>query len=419
MRVFIATDSTANDRKSLASVRALGRRGDHVTVGSDSFLAEPFFSRFCHAKLHYPSPSEDPDGFVDALLRHLERHRYDAFLPLSDYTTIGAVRHQDRLKELVPLAVPPPGARRVAADKWETLRIAASLGIKGPRSFIPSRLDEVEELSWNLEYPCVLKWRGSAGSVGLRFPRSPHELLAAFGELPQGGDALYDHRPLIQEFVPGYVHDVCMLFDRGEPRAVLTQRRVRTWHPDGGMGVLDETTHEPELADAAIRLFQALNWHGPGQAEFKIDARDGTPRLMEINPRFWGTVGMAMYAGVDFAALTADLACHGRVDPVVDYPAGLRYRWPFPNGVRHVLHAPDRLIATRDLLLPSARTGSDFQWSDPAASMMQVLRPLVDGWRRRQRHARDRALDAPYRPVAAEPGVGLLAAGVLGSPPPR
>jgi predicted ATP-grasp superfamily ATP-dependent carboligase len=344
MRVFIATDSTANDRKGLAAVRAFGRRGDHVTVGSDSFIAEPFLSRYCNARVRYPCPATDQGGFIKALVEHLERNAYDAFLPVSDYTTIAAVQYQEALARHVPLAVPPRGARRVAADKLATLRLADSLGIQGPVTYAPTHLDDVVEISKTFSYPCILKLRGSAGSVGMSVPRSPEELIRAFQDLPTGGDDLYDYRPLIQEFVPGYVHDVCVLFDRGEPRAVLTQQRTRTWRPDGGMGLVDTTTHEPELAELGIELFRALRWHGPGQAEFKIDARDGTPRLMEINPRFWGTVDLAVQAGVDFPVLTAQLAKDGHVDPVFEYEVGRRYRWPFPNGVKHLLYAPDRLL---------------------------------------------------------------------------
>jgi len=34
---------------------------------------------------------------------------------------------------------------------------------------------------------------------------------------------------------------------------------------------------------------ESLDWHGVAMVEFWIDSRDGKPKLMEINPRFWGT----------------------------------------------------------------------------------------------------------------------------------
>ena len=37
--------------------------------------------------------------------------------------------------------------------------------------------------------------------------------------------------------------------------------------------------------------------------EFKLDARDGVAKLMEINGRFWGSLQLAVDAGVDFPAI--------------------------------------------------------------------------------------------------------------------
>ena len=46
-------------------------------------------------------------------------------------------------------------------------------------------------------------------------------------------------------------------------------------------------------------LLDELNWHGVAMVEFKV-TEDGTPYLMEINTRFWGSLQLAIDAGVDF-----------------------------------------------------------------------------------------------------------------------
>lgn len=40
--------------------------------------------------------------------------------------------------------------------------------------------------------------------------------------------------------------------------------------------------------------------------EWKVDLRDGRPKLMEINPRFWGSLELAVRSGVNFPSLYAD-----------------------------------------------------------------------------------------------------------------
>jgi hypothetical protein len=60
--------------------------------------------------------------------------------------------------------------------------------------------------------------------------------------------------------------------------------------------------------------------------EFKV-APDGTPYLMEINTRFWGSLQLAIDAGVDFPWLLYQLASGKRPDPVPAYKTGIRLRW--------------------------------------------------------------------------------------------
>ena len=60
--------------------------------------------------------------------------------------------------------------------------------------------------------------------------------------------------------------------------------------------------------------------------EFRI-ASDGTPYLMEINTRFWGSLQLAIDAGVDFPALLYRVSSGDRVAPVSDYRIGQRLRW--------------------------------------------------------------------------------------------
>jgi len=41
--------------------------------------------------------------------------------------------------------------------------------------------------------------------------------------------------------------------------------------------------------------------------EFRVDARDGTAKLMEVNPRFWGSLQLSILSGADFPYLLYNL----------------------------------------------------------------------------------------------------------------
>jgi len=268
------------------------------------------------------------------------------------------------LRRFAAFVVPPPESLALAHDKLEAQTVAHRVGIATPRTFCPED-GELDALAQTLQYPCVLKLRKGAGAVGMGFAQTPTDLLRLYRSLPDQSDLIYDRRrPIVQEVVPGGVHDVCLLFNRGEPRAASTQRRLIMCPPEGGPGIYVETTDEPDLRDAAIALLEALDWHGPAQVEFKRDTRDGTPKLIDINTRFWGTLDVAIQAGVNFPLLTCRIALEGNVKAIQSYKVGLRYRWPFPHGWRHARQQEHRWRSLWRFLKPQRNTCSDLRLFD-------------------------------------------------------
>ena len=70
--------------------------------------------------------------------------------------------------------------------------------------------------------------------------------------------------------------------------------------------------------------------------EYKVDARDNTPKLMEINGRFWGSLQLAVDSGIDFPYWMYQVS-QGETPVCPDsYPVGIRTRW-FLGDVDHLL----------------------------------------------------------------------------------
>jgi predicted ATP-grasp superfamily ATP-dependent carboligase len=133
---------------------------------------------------------------------------------------------------------------------------------------------------------------------------------------------------LLQERIVGPGQGVFACFDRGQPIALFSHRRLREKPPSGGVSVLSESVAVPPLArEYALRLLRELGWHGVAMVEFKVDARDGTPRLMEINGRFWGSLQLAVDAGVDFPRLLLETLGDGPPPVPAEYRLGVRSRW--------------------------------------------------------------------------------------------
>ena len=126
----------------------------------------------------------------------------------------------------------------------------------------------------------------------------------------------------------------------------------------------------PELRKSNGAL--ALRWHGPAQVEFMVDRQAKRACLLEINGRFWGTLGLSIAAGINFPLLACRMALEGDVEPCFRYQSGLRYRWPWPFGILDTLGRGHRWPSFREFFGPSRGTQSDLWFSDPLPHLAEI-----------------------------------------------
>jgi predicted ATP-grasp superfamily ATP-dependent carboligase len=348
--IFV-TDGT--ERPALAIARSLGRRGYTVVVGSDQRVSLASTSRYCARRVQYPSPYRDRAGFERFLFDFVERGAIDVVLPVSDVTTRVVCAHQDQIRRRAALAVPPLEAFDAVSDKAALLERAARGGIPIPRTQLVSGLPRLREVLHDVEYPAVVKptrsripFDGGWTRTVVHYAYSATELQ----NLYQSVAYLSSSPSLIQQRIVGPGIGAFMLFDRGRLTCQFGHRRLREKPPAGGVSVLRESIAvTPEIKEYATRVFGDLGWHGPVMMEFKQDDRTGQLYLMEVNGRFWGSLQLAIDAGVDFPLLVMELALGQSPRPQLPYRTGIRSRWLLGD----LDHLYLRLLKRdRDLQLP-------------------------------------------------------------------
>jgi hypothetical protein len=147
---------------------------------------------------------------------------------------------------------------------------------------------------------------------------------------------------------------------------------------------------DPRLAEQAERLLRRFHWRGVAMVEFKQDQASGRTCLMEVNGRLWGSLQLAIHAGVDFPRLLVDAALNRAPAPVEAYRVGMRARWWW-GEVDHVLArarrsasalalpagqpVPSPLALAVDVLRAplSGVRGDVFQWRDPKPALRETL----------------------------------------------
>lgn len=135
----------------------------------------------------------------------------------------------------------------------------------------------------------------------------------------------YDDTPVVQAYIAGEGVGVCAVLDKdGNPAAVLCHRRVREYPTSGGPSTCCESFYDETLVDHALRLLRALHFVGVAMVEFKGNPKDGY-KLLEINPRVWGSFPMTLAAGSHFAEIWARAAAGERfAAPDTAYMRGKR-----------------------------------------------------------------------------------------------
>jgi len=308
-------------RKSLAAVRALGRAGHRVLVCDETRLSLSRASRHCARGLVCPPPHE-PDRWYGWLQRVVAQEGVDVVMPMDDLTTEALVARGGAPGPARTL-VPDPDAFGACRDKLRTVAAARAAGVDAPAAVGVESVRDLDDARRAVGPDAVVRPRRGAGGRGL----------AVLGEIgPTGRDlsgCMVQRRVAVErKFDVGLLYD-----DVGRLRASFVQEELRWFPSPSAASILQESVARPDLVERADRLIRAIGWRGACEVEF-VDGADGL-MLMEVNPRFWASVALAIRCGVDFPRLWVDLAMGKDVRGPASYPEGVRCVWSLPGDLLH------------------------------------------------------------------------------------
>jgi predicted ATP-grasp superfamily ATP-dependent carboligase len=291
----------------LSIARSLGRQGVPVWVATQPNVKLASFSRYTQRTL--PWPNGDGESQVAYLLELAERNRLDRWVlyPTSDESAALISKFYSLLSHRFRVSTPSWDILRWAYDKRLTYQLAAEQRIDCPITFYPGR--EASLIVDDLHFPVILKpathailsrftadkaWPAANRDEFLARYREalemiPADLILVQERIPGGGESQFSYAALCRD---------------GVPIASLTARRTRQYPIDFGYSSsLVETVDVPEIVASSERLLSAIRYTGLVEVEYKLDARNGRYKLLDINPRIWTWSTLGARAGVDFPYL--------------------------------------------------------------------------------------------------------------------
>ena len=350
----IVTD--ANNRIALAVARSLGSRGiDIICVEQEQFSKKTplcFYSKYCKKGYVLPNLHSAGDKFVAGILNIASNG--DVLIPVSTGMVDFVSSQATELGKFINFVVPSQESFVLANDKEAVINLADTIGIPTPKTILVKSGGQLKEIAGNIGYPVVIKIRNDSGinlkpGEKYRIAKNSKELIN-FCDLLKGITSDF----VIQEYIKGQGYGFEAFFDaNNELKAYFCHRRLREYPISGGPSSFCESVNDPQLIDYGLKLLSKMSWKGLAMVEFKKDVIDNKFKLIEVNPKFWGTLPLAIESGIDFPFIFYNASLGNKLEIKKEYPAGIKMRFlwlDIPAVIQELLKGKRKLFTLRSLL---------------------------------------------------------------------
>jgi predicted ATP-grasp superfamily ATP-dependent carboligase len=377
-RVLIAVEHRA---ASLTAVRALHSKGYDVWVATSNARTYAALSRARAGTIIVPDPSLDAERFVGALINAAGALAADVVVPAGEPASFALAGRADAFPPQTAVGAVDPAVVQRATDKVALLDLAAAAGLEVPPSILVDRA-QFEQCRREISFPALLKPRQSetrvdGGKLEYVMARRVHSLDELRTELERAPGQEW----IVQRYIPGRLGAVCGVAWEGRLVCALHQVALRTYPSDGPSAYAVTVSPDVQLEQGVARLLELMDWSGIFQAQF-IHA-DTHQYLIDFNPRTYGSLALAVAAGMNLPATWVELLLGGR-PAAHSYRVGVRYRSE-ERDARAMLTALARghLARALEVLIPRRRTAhAVFSLRDPYPIVTSIGKLVAIAWRR-------------------------------------
>lgn len=287
----------ARSSVALAVVQSLGRAGYRVYLAGMDHNSISWCSKYVKEKNIYPDPFLDKGAFKRWIMNFQNKKRFDYIIPVTDRTIYPLREIRKEKSGFSEFVLPTDESFKWVFEKNKTAELARQLNINIPNTFT---IRSKKELGNYTNFPYFVKPARSKVWINERGYHLEAKLVKNYNELDVAINKYISFGAvLIQEYVFGQGIGIETLCKNGKIVKLFTHKRIHEYPLTGG-GSTYRTSIEPpkDLLNATKKILEEIKWNGVAMVEFKKNG--GNYWLMEINGRFWGSLPLAIFAGVDF-----------------------------------------------------------------------------------------------------------------------
>ncbi len=231
-------------------------------------------------------PRGDANDFPDVIQAMCAERSIDVLVPTVDSEMLPLIRRIAAFERAgTTILSPSESTLSMCLDKWTVIQACRGV-VAVPRTTLLDSALRPDEWEW----PCIVKPRHGSGARGVAVLDRPTDL----------GTLVRDGSMILQELLPGVEHSIDVLAYRdGHIAAAVPRTRLKV---DSGIAVAGCTEPNVALETYARSVALAIGLTSVANVQVKQD-RDGEPRLLEVNPRFPGSMPLTVAAGVNMPFL--------------------------------------------------------------------------------------------------------------------
>jgi predicted ATP-grasp superfamily ATP-dependent carboligase len=308
----------------LAALRGLTAAGFEPWAAVETTTAAGARSRARAGVVLVPDARSEPDAFVHALADAAARLDAAAVLPGTEAALLALARRRDAFPSSVAVGSTSESVLRRATDKTALALLALRADLDTPPTRVVAE-GGLAEAEYDLSFPAVVKPLRSELATpegGLqRFEthrvESPEDLHHALRQLPDGVG-------LVQPYIEGELISVNGVAWKGSVVGMHQHVVHRVW-PDrcGHLAYAETIPLGAEREHAVGAFMKDLDWSGI--FNLQLIAREGRDYVIDLNPRFYHSLGLAVAAGVNLPAIWTSLLLDLPVD-AGRFRTGVRFR---------------------------------------------------------------------------------------------
>ena len=283
---------SSNFRKAYPIVKSISKMGFR-TITAFYTWRSTIFSKYVNKRYYIPNPYLNEKSYIANILLIINHEKPLMIIPVGFIDNIILSKYRCHIPSDVVLPIPEYSKLIEVSRKDLLAQLCKDLGIKYPKILSSNEAAKV---------PVVIKGIFDSSKPDYAFFKEEFNMKMSKRK----------GKIIVQEFIPGIGCGYFAIAKNGKVYVDYTHVRIIEKKPSGGPSIVSCIDFNPELIALGRNIVKKLKWTGVIMAEFRRHVETGEYYLLEINPKFWGSLELALSKGLDFPKYLIEVFLYGK-----------------------------------------------------------------------------------------------------------